>query len=156
MLQRIQTVFLLFIIIFGVVFTFFPMIEFQTEEATYVMNAYKTTIANSGDEISKNMGVGVMQGLIILLSIIIILLFKNRGLQIKLAKLNLLFIALQIAAIAMYLEPTKLAIGVVEVDILVYYNWTLAIPIVSLILNYLAIRFIKKDDDLIRSANRLR
>ena len=156
MLQRIQTLFLIAVSILGIVFSFLTILEFSGYESTYIMNAYKVIELESGNVFAKNMGVGVLQGLIILVSIIVVALFKNRGLQMKLAKLNILLIALQIAAIVMYSDATKTAIGPNSNDVLVSYKFAAIIPIISLILTYLAIRFIKKDDDLVRSADRLR
>lgn len=74
----------------------------------------------------------------------------------KLAKLNILLIALQIAAIVVYIDTVKSAIGATSEDIVVNFKFGAAIPLLSLVLTYLAIHFIKKDDKLVRSADRLR
>ncbi len=157
MIQRIQTIFLVLVIILGSLFSYLPILEFTGYEATYLMNAYKTVnVVDSTEVISKNMGIGVMQGLVVLVALVIIFLFKNRQLQMKLAKLNILLIALQIAAIVMYSDTAKTAIGPNANDVLVNYKFGAVIPVISLILTYLAIRFIKKDEDLVRAADRLR
>jgi len=157
MIQRIQTIFLALVVILGVCFSFVPILGFTGYEATYVMNAYKTvTLDDALTIVSKNIGVGVMQGLVFLVALVTIFLFKNRSLQIKLSKLNILLVALQIAAIVMYSDIAKTAIGPSPNDVLISFKFGSTIPVISLILIYLAIRFIKKDDNLIRSADRLR
>ena len=158
MIQRIQTIFLAIVVILGVLFSFAPILEFTGYEFSYLMNAYKTIVIGNedGEIIAKNMGVGVMQGLIFLVALSAIFSFKNRSLQIKLCKLNILLIALQIAAIVMYSDTVKTAIGPNIEDVLVSYKFGSIIPVLSLVLTYLAIRFIKKDDKLVRAADRLR
>ncbi len=157
MIQRIQTVFLALVAILGVVFSFSPILGFTGYETDYIMNAYKTiAVENEATVIAKNMGVGVMQGLVFLVALATILLYKNRSLQMKLSKLNILLLALQIAAIVMYSDVVKTAIGPNANDVMVNFKFGSIIPIVSLILTYMAIRFIKKDDKLIKSADRLR
>ncbi len=157
MIQRIQTIFLLLVLILGVLFSFSPVLGFTGYEADFIMNAYKTAaVGDSANIIAKNMGVGVMQGLIFLVALVTIFLFKKRHLQIKLSKLNILLIALQIAAIVMYSDVVKTAIGPTTNDVSVSFKFGSVIPVISLILTYLAIRFIKKDEDLVRAADRLR
>lgn len=157
MLQRIQTIFLALVVILGVLFSFSPILGFTGYETEYVMNAYKTLAVNDeANVIAKNMGVGVMQGLVFIVALAALFLYKNRSLQMKLGKLNILLISLQIAAIVMYSDTVKMAVGPNVNDVLVSFKFGAVIPVISLILTYLAIRFIKKDDNLIRSADRLR
>ena len=120
------------------------------------MNAYKATFINaeSVEVLSNNMGVGVMQGLVFLTTLIAIFIYKNRSLQIKLCKLNILLIALQIAAVVMYSDVVRNAIDVE--DTVIKFQFAAFIPVISLILTYLAIRLIKKDEKLVRAADRLR
>ena len=157
MIQRIQSIFLALVVVLGVIASFVPVLSFTNAETTFVMNLYKTvTVSETADLVAKNMGVGVLQGVVQLLALVIIFLFKNRSLQMKLAKLNILLIALQIAAIVMYIDAVKTAIGETANDIAIGLKFGAIIPLLSLILTYLAIHFIKKDDKLVRSADRLR
>ena len=157
MIQRIQTVFLAVVIILGVVFSFVPILAFTTTDMDYVMYAYKTVSVNDVTlVVAKNMGVGVLQGIVLLLSLVIIVLFKNRQLQLKLAKLNILLIAFQIAAIVMYSDVAKKAINTNLEEVVVSFKLGAIIPVISLILTYLAIHFIKKDEALVKAADRLR
>jgi len=157
MIQRIQTVFLGVIVMLGIVFSFVPVLAFNNADLTYVMNAYKTVAINDMTiVVTKNMGVGVLQGMILLLALVIIFLYKNRQLQLKLAKLNILLIAFQIAAIVMYSDAAKTAMNLTTSEVAITFKLGSIIPLLSLIFTYLTIHFIKKDDQLVRAANRLR
>jgi hypothetical protein len=155
MIQRIQTIFLALVAILGIVFSFLPILEFTGYETTSVMSAYKT-ISLEGVVILKNMGVGVLQGIVILLVLVIVFMFKKRQLQIKLGKLTILLIAIQIAAIVFYSDAVKAAIQTDPNDVLVAFKAGAIIPVLSLIFTYLAVHFIKKDDKMVRAADRLR
>jgi len=157
MIQRIQTIFLILVVILSVISSFLPILEFSGYDSSALMNAYKTvSLDDSSVVVAKNMGVGVMQGFILLIAIATIFLYKRRSLQMKLGKLNILLIALQIAAIVMYSDTVKEAIGPNANDVIVGFKFGAVIPVVNLILTYLAVHFIKKDDKLVRSADRLR
>jgi len=156
MIQRIQTIFLALVAVISVVSSFLPIMELSGTEGDFIMNHYKTIAATDASILVKNMGVGVLQGLVLIVAIVMIVLFKNRSLQIKLGKLNILLIALEIAAIVVYSDLAKAAIGSSPEDVVVSFKLGAVVPVLSLILTYLAIRFIKKDDALVRSADRLR
>ena len=158
MLQRIQSVFLALVVLLGVAASFLPIMSFTGDGATYIMNLYKTVaIEDLSKILTKNMGVGAMQGIVQLVAIATIFLFKNRSLQIKLGKLTILLIAFQIAAIVMYSDIVKEALMVNNpFEVVVAFKLGAVIPVISLILTYLAIFFIKKDDKLVRAADRIR
>jgi hypothetical protein len=157
MLQRIQTVFLALVVLLGVAASFLSIMNFSDGDALYIMNLYKTVASEDTSNIlTKNMGVGAMQGIVQIVALAAIFLFKNRSLQIKIGKLLILLIAFQIAAVVMYSDTVKTAIGKPVEDIVVSLNAGAIIPVLSLIFAYLAVHFIKKDDKLVRSADRLR
>lgn len=157
MIQRIQSVFLALVFLLGMVLFVSPVLSFTSYENSYVMNAYHTINTVDNIVVSKNIGIGAMQGLIALLALVSIFLFKKRQLQIKFCKLNILLVAIQIAAIVLYIDVAKEAISPNSPnDVLIGIKYGAIFPILSLVLLYLSIRFIKKDEDLIRSADRLR
>jgi glucan phosphoethanolaminetransferase (alkaline phosphatase superfamily) len=157
MIQRIQTVFLTLVVLLGVAASFLPILTFTSDGASYLMNLYKTVASEElSIVLTKNMGVGAMQGIVQLTAIATLLLFKNRSLQIKIGKLTILLIAFQIAAIVMYSDTVKSLIGKNPEDVIVDFNLGALLPVLSLICAYLAVHFIKKDDQLVRSADRLR
>lgn len=159
MIQRIQTVFLALVVILGIAASFLPIMVFSgSGESLSVMNLYKTVEVFDGSSVVllKNMGVGVLQGIIQLLALATIFLYKKRQLQVKLGKLNILLIALQVAAIVFYSDAAKMAISPNIEDVAVTLKLGAIIPVLSLIFAYLAVHFIKKDDKLVRAADRLR
>lgn len=157
MIQRIQSVFLALIFILGALLFVSPVLSFTSYEASFTMNAYSTFNVADHLVVSKNIGIGAMQGIIALLALVTIFLFKKRQLQIKLCKLNLLLIALQIAAIVFYIDVAKEAISPKSPgDVVIGLEMGFFIPMLAFVLTYLSIWFIKKDEKLIRSADRLR
>lgn len=157
MIQRIQSVLLALVFILGALLFVSPILHFTSYEASFEMNAYSTYNIADHIVISKNIGIGAMQGLIALLALATIFLFKKRQLQIKLCKLNILLIAIQIAAIVFYIDVAKDAISPQNPsDVVLGLRVGIIIPTLSFMLTYLSIWFIKKDEKLIRSADRLR
>lgn len=157
MIQRIQTIFLALVVLLGVAASFFPILLFTGMDGSAVMNLYKTTIVDNPDIIlTKNMGIGAMQGIVQLVALATIFLFKNRSLQIKLGKLTILLIAFQIAAVVMYSDVVKSASGFDGTEPSINFEFGAIIPVLSLIFTYLAVHFIKKDDKMVRAADRLR
>ena len=157
MIQRIQSVFLALVFLLGMVLFVSPVLSFTSYENTFLMNAYHTINSVDNTVVSKNIGIGAMQGLVALLALVSVFLYKKRQLQIKLCKLNILLVAIQIAAIVLYIDVAKETISPTSPnDVLIGIKYGAIFPIFSLIFLYLSIRFIKKDEDLIRSADRLR
>ena len=109
MIQRIQTIFLALVVLLGVTASFLSIMSFTDGEVIYIMELYKTVIGSndSGEFLVKNMGVGAIQGIVLLLALVTIFMFKNRSLQIKLGKLLILLIAFQITAVVMYSDTVK-------------------------------------------------
>lgn len=157
MIQRIQSVFLAIIFVAGMLLFVSPILSFTSYENSYVMNAYHTINSVDNTVVSKNIGIGAMQGLVALLALVSIFLYKKRQLQIKLCKLNILMVAIQIAAIVLYIDVAKENISPnAPNDVLIGIKYGAIIPTLSWMFLYLSIRYIKKDEDLIRSADRLR
>ncbi|MDT8411305.1 MAG: DUF4293 domain-containing protein [Vicingaceae bacterium] len=159
MIQRIQSLFLLVIALSGVVFLFTPILEIINYESFYTMDAFNVFEMenNVKNPLKSNIGLAVMSIIITLLSGIIIFLYKNRPLQIKLSKLLILLLALELAALFFYSDAAKSFLSTpTEDQVSISYKIGVVIPIISIIFAYLTIRFIKKDDELVRSADRLR
>lgn len=156
MIQRIQSIFMLLVILLGLAFFFIPILEL-VEGETYVMNAYHTSLkTGEGVILIGNMGVGVLEGVIVLIVLVSLFMYKKRQLQVKLGKFTILLIALQIAAIVLYSDAAKETLAVDAKEVSVAFKLGAVIPVLSLIFTFLAIRFIKKDDELVRAADRLR
>lgn len=154
MIQRIQTLFLLAVAISVTFLMFIPIANVVVEQNIWQLSAFQFN-----DAAGNSLGfvpIGIVAILVILVALISIFLYKNRGLQIKLSKLNLLLISILLVGCVFFSEI------IIDKDDLVFstatvnYQFAVALPIIALIFNYLAIHFIKKDDKLVRSADRLR
>ena len=157
MIQRIQSLYLLCAIIFMAIFAFPPSFNIVTPDATYQLTSCgieATQVADTGAAVvvaSQNYIVAIVAGLIALMSLVAILLFKDRIKQILVCKINILFyITLYIVlGITAYMNYTDLQ-GVS------FTTTTYAVfPICALITNWLAITAIKKDEQLVRDSERM-
>lgn len=150
MVQRIQSLYLLIGAVIQVLFatgTYF----------TYVVN--KETLKLTGSGIvglnDRDAG-GDMKSFIIglglaVLALVTIFLFKNRKQQIKLSKVAGLITVAEIIFLGIsYFDAKDKAEGDIQIGYLVFI-----IPI-STILFFLASKAIKKDDELVRSVDRIR
>ena len=86
-----------------------------------------------------------------LLSLVVIFLYKKRNYQILLAKILIFLISAFIGASLVY---SWLIISKYDAAFDLWYK--LLIPVIQLILSVLAYRGVKKDDDLVKSYDRLR
>lgn len=155
MIQRIQSIFLLAVTLCLTVLIFLPIANVIAGSNSWVLSAFSFSDIE-GNSVDSFIPIGFVAIVSALVSLISIFLFKNRGLQIKLSKLNLLLISLTLVACVFFTEIIIDKDDPLFAEATVHYQFAVALPIVALILNYLAIRFIKKDEDLIRSADRLR
>ncbi|MDR0681256.1 MAG: DUF4293 domain-containing protein [Dysgonamonadaceae bacterium] len=122
MIQRIQTVWMLFVAIIASLFIFVSVIE-QSNQVLLLK---------------------AESGLIAVLSIVVIFLYKNRALQIKLCYGILVLLIL--SYIILFFSGVKVVVG----------KLPLVFPFVAGIFDILAILAIKKDEKLVRSLDRLR
>ena len=130
MIQRIQTVWLLLIALLAALLLFLPIAEEQRDILFCGM--------------SYNLVLKILSGLIAGLSLTTLFLYKKRHLQVKLC-FGLLFLLL-ISFIVIF----DWSIGIMS--ILIPF---IAIPL-SMVLSALAIRAIRKDEKLVKAADRLR
>jgi len=90
------------------------------------------------------------------LSIGIIFLYKKRKLQLTLCRLNLLLYLSVIFTVFYSSDKALTSIIKLGMEAELHYKAGAILPIVSVILVFLASRAIKKDEDLVRSADRIR
>ncbi len=154
MIQRIQSIYLLLVLILGVLYFFIPYATFQIAginianiKATGVeFNKNATTIA-SINMILLTINISIIS----ILALITIFLFKKRSLQSILVKINMVFVIVSVVCMFLFADIIKAAINA-EIK----YYIAAAFPIVSLILLFLALKAINKDEDLVKAADRLR
>jgi len=151
MWQRIQTVYLFLAIVFNVSLFFLDFAVLKVEENTQAFGMYGID-AEGGYE---TVILSIITSVNILLSLIVVFLFRKRQLQIKLSQLNLFTQAALVAAVFFLLDEGVKSLGLTE-SLTVEYSIGTFISLLPMILIYLAIRSIKKDEALIRAADRIR
>ncbi|MBW2961062.1 DUF4293 domain-containing protein [Mesonia aestuariivivens] len=136
MIQRIQSVYLLIVVLLTAVCPLFLPI-WSTEDGSNVFA-------------EDNLMVISFLGISALLAFVTIFLFKNRKLQFVLGRLNIIlnFILLGFFVYWSLMLPGEMKISEKGIGML--------IPVLSIVFLVLANKAIKKDDALVKSADRLR
>lgn len=135
MIQRIQTIWLLLIVVFSALLIGMPVVEKENLATSFPYSSISILIENA---------------LIAILSFITIFLYKNRAFQIKMCYLVLVLTFIMIGTLAYDIWNS------LQEGITVIYRIPIAFPVLILILDFLAIHSIKKDEKIVRSLDRLR
>ena len=140
MIQRIQTVFLfLAFIVSGVLPFVLPLWTTGNGEHYYFI---------------KNLGFVALFGLSTTLSIVSILSYKKRKNQFVMGRLNII---LNLILLGLFVYQSQNLSGEADPSVAVSEKGIgMLLPIVSIVLLSLANRAIKKDEDLVKSVDRLR
>ncbi|MBL7781593.1 MAG: DUF4293 domain-containing protein [Saprospiraceae bacterium] len=149
MIQRIQSIYLLLASLAGFGQFAVPYLSTPSGDPATVMPALTDQVFNPFDNFGL-LGLSILSGLI---SFIAIFIFKNRGLQGRITGGALLCSAL--LAILLGISTFQI-LKAVPAGGSVHYQAGLVLPAVALVLQWLAGRSIKKDDQLVRSMDRLR
>ncbi|MDB5284361.1 MAG: hypothetical protein JWO06_3436 [Bacteroidota bacterium] len=150
MIQRIQTVFLLLAVVALGLYLWFPLIGLENQNFKDVIKGWEVghTVDISGQAyiiFFNAIFVGTAAGL----SLINIFLFKNRSLQMLLCWFCLVLIVLA-GSFVYYKYNTRVFIGYVLL------TWWNVLAIAAALLQLLAFIYIRKDQETIRSLDRLR
>ena len=157
MIQRIQTVYLILVTVLMTLAAVLPVAEYfdVAKNIVYQLDMRGFVQLNPDgtflSAISTN-PVTFIFGIILVVTIMTIFKYKNRKQQFRLCTINFLLILIYTILLAVVIFVGK--------NKLVGTELTLKIPavfsIVALILNYLAMRGIAKDENLVKSMDRLR
>lgn len=150
MIQRIQTLYLLAIVILGITLCFQPVLQFVSPLEAQELQVYELS-ALGGVPLQGLWGLFLTTVLIPLLALVDIFLYKKRLLQARLNIFTALLCLGYYGVLAIYVWQARLALGV-DWHIL---PWA-AIPLVCFVLTLMATRRILKDEALVRAADRLR
>lgn len=156
MIQRIQTVYLLLTIVVGTVMFFVPLLDFVNEDMVFSFNI--RGISSTNNE-SVELSTGYLPLLFlniisILISAIAIFLYKNRPLQIKICRINMFLISLFLIMVVFISQKFEDQLGASNQNI--SFGFGAVLPFISIVLLTLAVKAIKKDEELIRSVDRIR
>lgn len=153
MIQRIQSLYLLLIIGLLSAMFFIPLANLNVQEGNmysfYVHEITQNNVESSTTSLNYT-GI-IILGLMLLNAIFCFFIYKKRILQIRLTTIN---IFMMIGSIVLFWY--NISSFAKDNDAQIFYNIAMVIPIVTIILSYLAIRAIGKDEALIRSIDRIR
>ncbi len=156
MIQRIQTVFLLFVIVVQIVLFFTPLAIFISDLSYYklFLTEMKNMTPDSSMDMSRMiaMPLTIMNSVIIIIAGITIFKFKNRVLQLRLNRFNILLIVILVVGI-LFGYPQWMMDNAGSV---VTYEYGAYLPLISIVFLFLANIYTGKDEKLVRSADRLR
>ena len=172
MLQRTQSLWLLFVVVCGILTCCFPVITLDNMESGLSVGSicqYQIDISGleqtyaNGEELDTyipvkgmtNYGLMIISIVIPLIAFVTIFLFKHRILQARLCVINVILMLGYYAIVIWY---TWLALNMP--DIVHATSWRvevpLCLPLVSIVLTLMALRGILKDEALVRSMDGLR
>lgn len=147
MIQRIQTIYLLAAAIAALFMYWGPLATFGSIS---MYSCHLTDPAN-GPQIISMIVLAILPLVSVMLSFFTIFKFKNRTLQIKLGRFNLLLL---IAILGVeYIYASRIG-SVLQIKPSI--EFLSIMPFVSILFILLANRAIKKDDALVKSADRIR
>lgn len=149
MIQRVQTLFLLAIVALSLLLFFFPFTLINIGDSKFLLTLMPGCLrAMVKPFIYVPMA---LNGVIMVLSLYTIFKFKRRKKQMKFAQLLMLLSAFLIGSLF-----TMDFIKSGETPVVMDFKIVAFIPAINVVLAFLARWFIKKDDDLVRSSDRIR
>ena len=153
MIQRKQSLFLLTSIIASLLLYFLPLGYLD------VQDNIKFTVCGYFNEegmIQFNWLLSSILSLTMLLQFIAIFLYKNRTRQALLTQISLILILLFGVSALLYQDLFISEDQAVLLETEIRFHWSLSLVAIAWISTYLALRGIKKDEALIRAADRMR
>lgn len=157
MIQRIQSLFLAVAAIAAALMFFFPIADFYSETlGNYKLLATGLTCMDPDPRVTASIWFSIpllaLVSASILLSAVTIFLYKNRSQQLRLLAFNILItIVLIIVVLMFYMSSVQKLTGIAPV-----YQFGAFCPLINLLFLVLANRFIRRDENLVKSADRLR
>lgn len=153
MIQRIQTLFLLIVsALLGILIASpFATVIKESSQLIFTLRVFEV-VAPVGQRVELSLlPVVILTLLCISISIITILLFRKRMLQIRLCVANtILLLGLQ----GLLYYYSRVAVSIIEGS--TSFHLTFIFPLVCAILTFLALRAVARDEALVRSSDRLR
>ncbi|MFV0331325.1 MAG: DUF4293 domain-containing protein [Dysgonomonas sp.] len=151
MIQRIQTIFLLFTAILMGVTTFSPLMVLNGGDKL-LYSFFPFGIGQLFNAQYPTWGVIFFSGLSALVPLINIFLYKKRKVQMKVGTLTSLLILFFYVTLYVYFNAYTSKYGLAFEGI----QYGLILPVIALIFNVLAVLRIKKDEKLVKSLDRIR
>ena len=152
MIQRIQTLYLLAVAALMAAAVFTPLAYFAAGVEEYKLFAFALKSATAE---YSTIYMGVIVALAAIVPLVNIFLYKNRLLQIRLCAVELVLLVGSAVFMALYYFLSNRMFSQLEFSA---HGMHIAIlfPIIAIILDYLALRAIFKDEMLVKSLDRIR
>jgi|WetSurMetagenome_2_1015567.scaffolds.fasta_scaffold08329_7 hypothetical protein len=155
MIQRIQTVYLFLVVIISVIYMTGTIITFTGSSGHPEKATFSGVYAGSGEPASvveiRLIPLAALSILVPVLALASIILFRNRRIQLR-----FVFVTLAVTVLLILVAGSSFFYLVRSGATAVVPSARSVIPLISLILIILAVRGIRKDEDLVRSYDRLR
>jgi glucan phosphoethanolaminetransferase (alkaline phosphatase superfamily) len=155
MIQRIQSLYLSLTTILSCLFLNGSFLNFTDQSGSLikvtVTQMIRETSSLEHELIERTFPLSILILLITVLSVLTILLFKKRSLQMWLVKFLIMFVVafIIVSGVYTYIIMTKYDSHIIP-------GFKMAIPLLQLIFSVLAYMGIRKDDNLVKSYDRLR
>ena len=147
MIQRIQTLYLLLAEILVASLFKFDFAELAVNGEVYVFNI--SGISKGDTVIFDSLPILLFVGLILVLHLVIIFMYKKRIRQIRITVFTIILL-LGLLGVMFYFSYAAFD------DSKIAYKIPMSFPLLAILFDYLAIRGIGKDEALIRSMDRIR
>lgn len=155
MIQRIQTVYWALAIVGAIASLFAPLATFAGLETITLFG----TGFNSDVEVDMLFSPWAWSALQIVAAIILlgcIAMFNNRQLQMRVSRLATLIFFLNVVVGFVLVNNAASGLAEAGYEVQLQHGFGLILPLISVVLTMMGSRAVKKDEDLIRSADRLR
>ncbi len=154
MIQRIQTIYLAIATFLLVLVFSNPIAQLIVNDSLFLTQWHHKIVAISPELFTpySTWPVTVLLSVIVLLQLFAIFLFKKRQLQIRLCIFSILLLVGLTGLIYFFTYSTLSGLDGKKSVIL----WPFICPLIAAVLNFLALKAIQKDDNLVRSYDRIR
>ncbi|HJG77132.1 DUF4293 domain-containing protein [Phocaeicola barnesiae] len=149
MIQRIQTVYLLVVAILMVVMMSLPVGSFVASDYTATVFNNLSLVAPDGTADYESWAMFAILMVSAVVTLGTIFLYKKRMLQIRLTIFNIILLLGYYGTLVTFVFMLKGENSFTP-------SWTVILPLISIILDWLAIRAIGKDEMLVKAYERLR
>lgn len=149
MIQRIQSLWFFLAAIVAVLIFFFPVIQLTETNDVKVYEYASISIAGIDNLVQSGYIVAGLTGIISLLSFVAIFLYKNRNIQMRISVFTSLLV-LFLVILLTYFSLSSIANPTATIGL------SAILPLVIFIFLLMGRRAVKKDDELIKSIDRIR
>ena len=151
MLQRIQSLYLFIASVMMAALYKIPLLSLKSDTEVFIISYEGMTDFASQELISQNLTGFILFLAAVLLPLATIFMFKNRKFQIKLTNYTILLNAAFLLVNAYYVFQIFK-----QLDVKIGFELGMLLPVLSIVFLFLAKRYIRKDEELIRSVDRIR